>query len=164
MLPRTVFFDRLDWCQTGGEPMRKCRGNTRGNAAIAGLLSALVLAFPATAQTPSTPATPTQASSQTPPRILLYKHMTVNCDIFLPTGIAVPPTAAPTLFSFRLATDGTYHDIALYRTSGNSDLDKAALACADVSYLTPVVQAGSPIEINWIEAVAWNQSRPLHTI
>lgn len=161
MLPRTAIFDRLDWCQAGGASLRKSGGNTRGNTPIAALAAIVVLASPAWAQSSAPSAAPTQASPQapqTPTPARAPMTAPVMCDQYLPPGVGIPSPAQATLFSFRLGLDGDFHDLAVYRSSGNRDLDKAALACASTVYQTkPVTHAGNPIEINWIGAISWDR-------
>src|SRR5690242_2813598 len=121
MLPRTAILDRLDWCQTEGGSMRRGWGNTWGNTSIIAFTSVLILALPASAQSPAPPAT--QASPQTlPPAEPTASYNPPNCDQYLPIGIAIPPNAQPTFFSYRLELDGNFHDLAIYRSSGSSDL------------------------------------------
>lgn len=145
--------------------MRKSGGNTRGNTPIAALAAIVVLASPAWAQSSAPSAAPTQASPQapqTPTPARAPMTAPVMCDQYLPPGVGIPSPAQATLFSFRLGLDGDFHDLAVYRSSGNRDLDKAALACASTVYQTkPVTHAGNPIEINWIGAISWDKR--LHT-
>jgi TonB family protein len=84
------------------------------------------------------------------------QHPPVDCDSFLPSGVTVPRSALPTRISYRLALDGSLHDLTLYRSSGNIELDKAALACAGASHDFALDASGNPLEINWIGAISWN--------
>jgi hypothetical protein len=130
--------------------MQSRRGNTRGNASIAALVLVVVLASPACAQSPPS-AVPTDASPQTPtPPVPV-----VNCDSYLPPGFKIPQDAIATRVSYRLAVDRTVHDLAVYRSSGNADLDKAALQCAGTALGWAAIQDANPTEIKWIRAIYW---------
>jgi hypothetical protein len=98
-------------------------------------------AQPAQAQT--LPQTPTPAP-------------VVNCDSYLPPGFKIPKDAIATRVSYRLSVDRTVHDLAVYRSSGNADLDKAALQCAGTASGWATIQDANPTEINWIGAIYWN--------
>lgn len=141
--------------------MRMCRVIRWGNTSIVALTAIVALASPACAQSPDPRAAPTQVAPQapqTPTPARAPMTAPVMCDQYLPSGVAIPSPAQATLFSFRLGLDGDFHDLAVYRSSGNSDVDKAALACASTVYQTkPVTHAGSPIEINWIGAISWDK-------
>jgi len=78
-----------------------------------------------------------------------------SCDKSLPTGRTISPDTKPTLFWYRLTPDGTIHDTSLYRSSGDSDLDKAALACADGEHIRPQLVTGTPAEIVWVGGINW---------
>ena len=82
------------------------------------------------------------------------------CSGFLPPGLTVQPSGA-TLFWYRLMPGGDVHDASLFRSSGNSDLDKAALACANSSHRPPEIVAGKPAEILWVGGVDWSIANPV---
>jgi TonB family protein len=79
------------------------------------------------------------------------------CDRFLPPGIWRPSDNRGTLVSVRVTADGNLHDAALYRSSGDDNLDKAALSCAPTFHIH-VTQNGKPAEFVWIVAVYWHTS------
>lgn len=78
-----------------------------------------------------------------------------GCSWFLPAGLMVAQRTNPTLFWYHLAADGSVHDASLYQTSGNSDLDKAALACANTAHRQGAIVGGTPSEIDWIGGINW---------
>lgn len=131
--------------------MRKRQGNTRGNGSIIALAVVTALALSACAQ--SLPPVPTQTSPQASGAAA---QPSVNCDPYLPPGFKIPANALATQFSYRLPVDGTLHDLAVYRSSGNAELDQAAIACASATRFQVAKQEGNPIEINSIYAVSWN--------
>jgi TonB family protein len=95
--------------------------------------------------------------SSGPPPSLPYPgtYDFTDCDSFLPAGVSVAPGAKPTLFRYSLAPDGSVHDAALFRSSGNSILDKAALACADSTPRQEAMVAGARAQITWVGGISW---------
>lgn len=83
-----------------------------------------------------------------------------GCDKFLPSGLTIPQSSNGTLFSYRQSSDGQVHDATLLRSSGNNDLDKAALACANGSHLHLEIVGGIPAAISWVGGIDW--ARPGH--
>lgn len=78
------------------------------------------------------------------------------CDSFVPPGARFAPNAATTFFSYTLTLAGDVRDIALFGSSGNPDLDRAALACASAWHGKPRTVSGSPEEVSWVGMVTWN--------
>jgi TonB family protein len=92
------------------------------------------------------------------------RHNPPTCDGFFAPGTRVPQDAGTTLVSFRLTTGGEMRDVAVFRSSGNSDLDQAGVACIGAIPASPLraaTVAGKPIEITWVAGVFWNS--PVHT-
>jgi protein TonB len=83
-----------------------------------------------------------------------------NCAKYLPPGMAPPNSASATLFSFRLTAQGDMRDVALFGSSGNASLDKAALACAGDYHMPPITVAGTAVEITWIMGYFWRPRSP----
>ncbi len=84
-----------------------------------------------------------------------------DCASTIPTGLTVGPDTGPTLFSYRLAIDGSVHDASLVRSSGVSALDQAALACANGAHRPQAFVAGAPAEITWTGGIRWASGRPV---
>ncbi len=82
------------------------------------------------------------------------------CGGFLQPGLTVKPSGM-TLFWYRLMPDGDVRDASLFRSSGNGDLDKAALTCANSSHRPPEIVAGKPAEILWVGDVDWSSAHPV---
>lgn len=79
-----------------------------------------------------------------------------SCDSFVRTGAAVRPDANATFVSFRITFTGEVHDVVLYRSSGNADLDNAAIACVSKWHMLPHMVAGKSAEISSVIGVSWN--------
>jgi TonB family protein len=107
---------------------------------------------PAPTQTGPSPRQPTTNSAPTAVHSDEGPH---TCDSYLPAGFVFPPTAQTTLISYHVGPAGKLSDVSLYRSSGNSDLDKAALACVSGQHEESTEAAGKPIEATWIGGVFW---------
>jgi TonB family protein len=82
-----------------------------------------------------------------------------NCNEYLPAMTAPVETQSVTAFSFRLTTDGEIKDVALYKSSGNDELDKVVLACASGRHIKPLTISGKRAEITWTMAYFWRGPR-----
>ncbi|HLY04976.1 MAG TPA: energy transducer TonB [Rhizomicrobium sp.] len=75
-----------------------------------------------------------------------------NCTAFLPQNAAYSGAQAPTLVSVRITPDGEMRDPTLFQSSGDSERDRAALACADGYHIGYVSVRGRPTEVHWVLA------------
>jgi TonB family protein len=133
--------------------MRTLRDNTRGHAAVRShvpihalqgvLVSLLLTASSAQAQDMPSPQTTPRTAPTT---------VRTNCDAFTPHDVK---TDAATFVSVRITAEGEMRDPTLFRSSGNDDLDKAALACADGYHVGYVSVEGKPAEVTWVLAHSW---------
>jgi TonB family protein len=103
-------------------------------------------AAPATAQLSPTRAAPDQHTYSYPS----------SCDQFLPAGTTHPQTNRVTILSYRLPLTGEFEDISVFRSSGDSNLDQAAIQCAKAIHAPPFKVAGVPTEISWVTGYFWN--------
>jgi TonB family protein len=94
-----------------------------------------------------------------PPPPFAGDYYFTDCDSFLPAGVSAKPGTKPTLFRYNLAPDGSVHDAALFRSSGDAALDRAALACAGHTHRQEALVAGAPAPIAWIGEISWAGSR-----
>lgn len=78
-----------------------------------------------------------------------------TCDAYLPAGFVFPPSAGTTLVSYHLGMTGQLSDASLYRSSGNSDLDQAALACVSGTRWSSALAAVRPADVTLIGGVRW---------
>lgn len=125
-------------------------------------LFAIVLAFAATLTTtgiafaqqlPTPPNNGTAA--QTPSTTQTSAANTPNCDSFVPAGGAVSKGVGDTLVSYTHMPDGTMAGVAVYRSSGDTALDKAAIDCANATRWPPTVVEGKLSEITAVGSVSW---------
>jgi len=108
------------------------------------LLIAFLAALPAWAQT-SPPVVPGNV-----PRVVRS-----NCDAFAPQDAGYSRGAAPTLVSVRITAEGEMRNPTLFQSSGNSERDKAALACADGYHIGYLSVGGRPADVDWVLARNW---------
>jgi TonB family protein len=76
------------------------------------------------------------------------------CDSWYPA--AVSGEGRLTVMSARITADGDLRDVVVTRSSGNADLDAAAVTCAAHTYVRPAVWNDKPIEIAWTFEVLWH--------
>lgn len=114
---------------------------------------ALVMLWNSTAWTQPAP-TPTQAESAavTPPAY----YYPSSCDQFLPPGTTHPQTNRVTILSYRLPLTGELEDVSVLRSSGDSNLDQAAVQCAKTIREPPLKVAGVSTEVSWVTGFFWN--------
>jgi TonB family protein len=106
---------------------------------------------------PPTRVGPSASGQTTAPAPLSNKSSgrSNTCDSYLPSAFVFPHAAATTLVSYHIDLAGNLSAASLYRSSGNSDLDKAAIACAFAQHQAAIIAAGKPIEVDWIGGVFW---------
>lgn len=105
----------------------------------------LAVPLPANSQARSPAAIPTP---QSPPQ----GRVTIAC--VYPKGNA--DADGVTVLSVRIMSDGLVRYPQVVKSSGNSDLDDAAVRCLAVARLRPVTQDGKPAEVTWQRQVVWD--------
>jgi TonB family protein len=133
-------------------------------AVAAALMLAVQFPAPLTAEQ-TLPAVPQNAAPSIPPDSPLAKlppeladairRNPRTCDGFLPAGTAFPKGLVDTLVSYRLGQDGMLHDPAIFRSSGNADLDKAAIACVGAFRYALQLVTTTPGDIGLTGTVLW---------
>jgi len=69
-------------------------------------------------------------------------------------------TEGSTTLQFSITPQGTVADISVRNSSGNGDLDTAAVTCARDWLYNPAMENGVPIQVLWRALVRW-QIRPM---
>lgn len=110
------------------------------------LESAFVMALLAVPQAWAQPSPPTAPA----PTIVRS-----NCTAFAPQNVSYSPASAQTLVSVRITAQGEMRDPTLYQSSGDNELDRAALACANGYQIGYVSVGGQPAEVRWVLAHNW---------
>jgi TonB family protein len=75
------------------------------------------------------------------------------CDSLIPSTIL--NVQGTTLLTARIPLNGNLADAALASSSGNKDLDEAALACSSRVHIAAPGKDGVPIEATWTFEVMW---------
>jgi TonB family protein len=65
-----------------------------------------------------------------------------------------------TELSFKIEPDGSVKDVAVTNSSGNADLDWAAVTCVSGWRYKPAIKDGSPAESPWTSKVTWMAPHP----
>ena len=78
-----------------------------------------------------------------------------SCNGDYPAAAIENMAQGTTTLQFTIGTDGETHDVAVYVTSGNKDLDDAAIACAKHWRYKPAMQDDKPIAVPWRANVVW---------
>lgn len=72
-----------------------------------------------------------------------------------------PPSAlkdhaeGTTLVSYEVTSKGAVRNAVVARTSGNKDLDSAAVSCVSTWQFQPATDYGAPVDVSWQSRVEW---------
>jgi len=83
-----------------------------------------------------------------------------TCASYYPAAALKARIQGTDLVEFMVTTDGGVRDIKIGKSSGNQDLDDAALSCVAHWHYKPATKDGSPIEMPWKANVVWNIMPP----
>lgn len=64
-------------------------------------------------------------------------------------------SSGTTIVEFTIDTDGAPQDVKVASSSGNTDLDAAAVACASTWRYSPARQDGKPVSVLWKAQIVW---------
>ena len=117
-------------------------------SAIRALENAAVLALVVVPQAWAQPPPPTAPGIA--PGVIPSK-----CEAFAPRDASYSPARARTLISVRITAQGEMRDPTLFRSSGDDELDNAALACANGYQIGYVSVGGKPADVRWVLAQNW---------
>ena len=105
-------------------------------------LPALILALPAT-----------YASADTvPPRAVGDPHV---CVKYYHAWMAKDRLTGTTTVAFTVTADGATKDITIATSSGNHNLDAAAIECVATWRYAPETKDGAPVDAPWRANVVW---------
>ena len=70
------------------------------------------------------------------------------------------------IVQFTITAEGSVANASVKESSGNAELDNAAVACASQWRYTPSTQNGTPVAVPWLARVIWHigSVEPYHTI
>jgi TonB family protein len=104
------------------------------------------------------PTVPPSTNAPAPPAQGITPPQPTSCDR---SASRYPPAAirlgieGDTALTFRIAVDGTTKDVVVEHSSGNADLDYAAVAGAQCWRYKPAMKDGKPVEVTWHAVVRW---------
>lgn len=81
-----------------------------------------------------------------------------TCTEFYPQSAVADRAEGTTTLSFRITDAGATKAIAIAKSSGNAELDTAAVLCVSGWRYLPAKQDGKPIEVPWQANVQWKLS------
>jgi TonB family protein len=81
------------------------------------------------------------------------------CGPFYPLSAFKDQLRGETKLSYRIAADGSVHEIAVAASSGNEELDNAAATCAG-TWRYGLVNDSRPADMPWQTNIAWFPPRP----
>jgi TonB family protein len=106
---------------------------------------------------PNNSASPASTQSSSMDALARRAHPRTNC--VAPESVEIPDNAA-TIFKYTVTQTGDVKDVSLVRSSGNDDLDNAALKCWGNYPLAPTTSAGKPVDATRTEGYFWTHMRP----
>ncbi|MBV9571207.1 MAG: TonB family protein [Alphaproteobacteria bacterium] len=117
--------------------------STRTLAGLAGFVTAVAL--PLHAQQ----ATPTASPTATGQQAIASER---SCVSLMPNGLETLQGKTIPVLVVRVGLDARLHDAQLSRSSGDQDLDKALVRCANRHPFKPVIVNGKAAEVRWVMA------------
>jgi TonB family protein len=82
------------------------------------------------------------------------------CSQAYPAAAIEAHAEGTTLLAFKVTAEGSVKDPTIARSSGNEDLDDAALQCVTRWRYKPATQDGKPVEVKWQANVVWKMGEP----
>ncbi|HEX3673778.1 MAG TPA: TonB family protein [Rhizomicrobium sp.] len=86
-----------------------------------------------------------------------------DCGAFYPNNRREgAPTASSSKVHYTITETGAVKDPVVVVSSGDVDLDKAAIACASAWLYTPATRGGVPVAVGWNTTIGWTFSLHRH--
>jgi TonB family protein len=117
-----------------------------GAACLTGVLAGAFFSMPAQA-------------APAPPSAVGIPH---TCDDYYPDAIRKAGIEGNTTLSFTITAEGRVQNPSVAKSSGSTDLDQAALACASRWLYQPATQDGKPVAVTWNAVMQWRVNDPWH--
>jgi TonB family protein len=89
-----------------------------------------------------------------------YMGLPHNCDEFYPQAAAIIHAAGTTRVRFKITEQGGVRDPGIVVSSGNADLDAAALVCVTHWRYIPAIKDDKPVEVPWHAIIVWKFKEP----
>jgi TonB family protein len=78
-----------------------------------------------------------------------------SCVQYYPAAAQRDHISGKTEVGFTIETDGSISNPTIVKSSGNADLDNAALSCVKYWHYKPALQNGQPIAVPWNGTIEW---------
>ena len=78
------------------------------------------------------------------------------CTRNYPAAAIAAHAEGTTVLAFHVGADGTVKDLAVSKSSGNTALDDASMACAQNWQYTPATHDGASVDVPWQATVNWS--------
>jgi TonB family protein len=99
-------------------------------------------------------------SAGAPPSVGRLAGIAHTCLEYYPKSEAKAGIEGKTLLRFTITDEGEVRDEAVDQSSGNANLDAAALQCVRTWRYRPAVQDGKPVAVSWKAYVVWKLEIP----
>jgi TonB family protein len=87
---------------------------------------------------------------------------TRDCSAFYPRDRREGLPTGSNQVHYTITETGAVQDAALVMSSGDAELDKAALACVSAWLYTPAARDGVPVAVGWNTTLDWKLFRHQH--
>ena len=94
---------------------------------------------------------PSAAFAQSPPPVAI-PH---KCDVWYPPDLQHDGVEGTTVLSFRIKRSGSVSHVEVTQSSGNYELDEAALHCVRTWIYFPATRGGQPVEVDSTAKIIW---------
>ncbi|HEV2562962.1 MAG TPA: energy transducer TonB [Rhizomicrobium sp.] len=78
-----------------------------------------------------------------------------GCEFWYPPELQRAGVTGTTVVSFHILVSGLVNQVAIVESSGNADLDKAALHCAAQWKYKPARRGNQPVEVTQTAKIVW---------
>lgn len=83
-----------------------------------------------------------------------------DCLAYYPDKEAKAGVEGTTSLRFVITDEGRVEDVEIEKSSGNGDLDQAALKCTRKWRYSPATANGRPVQVNWKADIVWKTQVP----
>ena len=84
-----------------------------------------------------------------------FELVPAGCTHWYPNAARRDGEQGTTIMQFEIQPDGNVLGARVFQSSGNADLDNAAVACVKFFHYRPAIQNGKPVVVTWKAAIKW---------
>jgi TonB family protein len=92
----------------------------------------------------------------TPPPQAITSMRPHSCVHYYPAAVQKAHISGKTQVGFTIETDGSISNPTIMQSSGNADLDSAALSCVKTWRYKPALQNNNPVAVPWNATIEWD--------